>query len=156
MIKTALALKHKTIPAQLNFKEANPKINFAESPFYITTETKKLEKGATPLRALVNSFGVGGTNACVVLEEAEEIVKVETKEEVKTLVLSAKSEEALDQTKTRLHEFVLNQKELNLTDLAYTYQVGRRAFKQRGFLTYRNRADLLTKLATNSLSLIHI
>ena len=67
IIKTALSLKNAIIPASLNYKEPNPEINFSESPFFVNTKTIDWENtNETPRRALVNSFGVGGTNACVI------------------------------------------------------------------------------------------
>lgn len=146
LMKAALALHEKKIPAHLNYKVPNPKIDFPNSPFYVTTETKDWPKGAEPRRALVNSFGVGGTNACVVLEEAPEVISVENEEEINTLCLSAKNADALEDTRTRLLDFVKDNPTVNNMDLAYTYQVGRRAYSNRAILTYKNQEDLKEKL----------
>ena len=73
LIKTALALKNKLIPPSLHFKNPNPKIDFANSPFYVNAKLAEWMNGTTPRRAGVSSFGIGGTNAHVVLEEAPEI-----------------------------------------------------------------------------------
>ena len=70
VIKTALALKRETMPASLHYRSANPKIDFASSPFFVNTELRSWPAGDSPRRAGVSSFGVGGTNAHVVLEEA--------------------------------------------------------------------------------------
>src|SRR5215213_4756220 len=68
LIKTVLALKHGKIPASLHYEEPNPKIDLANSPFYVNARLKdwKSDNG-TPRRAGVSSFGIGGTNAHVVL-----------------------------------------------------------------------------------------
>lgn len=147
LIKTALALKNKKIPAHLHFNEVNPKIDFPSSPFYVNTSLKEWEKGNTPRRAIVNSFGVGGTNACVILEEAPVIETTENTQHYKSLFLSAKSEAALEKTKSNLHDF-LQENVVNTDDLAYTYHVGRKSFNHRGILTYKNREELLQKLAS--------
>ncbi|WP_071592438.1 type I polyketide synthase [Kamptonema formosum] len=70
LIKTVQALKHQLIPPSLHFEQPNPKIDFANSPFYVNTKLSEWKVGKTPRRAGVSSFGIGGTNAHVVLEEA--------------------------------------------------------------------------------------
>src|SRR4051812_933441 len=70
-IKTALALHHACIPPSLHFEAANPEIDFAASPFFVATERRAWPReGDTPRRAAVSSFGIGGTNAHAILEEA--------------------------------------------------------------------------------------
>ncbi|MUG99158.1 acyltransferase domain-containing protein [Scytonema sp. UIC 10036] len=71
LIKAALALHHKILPPTLNVTQPNPKFQLEESPFYLNTETRpwfQTEPG-TPRRAAVSSFGFGGTNYHMVLEE---------------------------------------------------------------------------------------
>ncbi|WP_424969197.1 beta-ketoacyl synthase N-terminal-like domain-containing protein [Dinoroseobacter sp. S76] len=69
LIKSALALYHRTLPPTL-LDEANPDLGIEGSPFYLNTETRPWIHGAaTPRRAGVNAFGFGGINAHVVLEE---------------------------------------------------------------------------------------
>jgi len=68
LIKTALALKHGKIPPSLNFKSPNPKIDLAASPFFVNTECRDWPERDRPRFAAVNSLGLGGTNAFVVLE----------------------------------------------------------------------------------------
>ncbi|CAH8246374.1 polyketide synthase [Paenibacillus melissococcoides] len=70
LIKTALALQHKTIPATLHFRSINPQIDLETTPFYIVSRTQSWERSLlpggrdeyAPLRAGVSSFGIGGTN----------------------------------------------------------------------------------------------
>ncbi len=68
-IKLALALKHQKIPPSINFTEPNKKINFTDSPFYVVDKLQPWESNETPRYGAVNSLGVGGTNAFVILEE---------------------------------------------------------------------------------------
>ena len=71
VIKAALALHHKVLPATINVSQPNPKLNIESSPFYLNTETRPWfqRPDATPRRAGVSSFGFGGTNFHLVLEE---------------------------------------------------------------------------------------
>ncbi|WP_414528773.1 beta-ketoacyl synthase N-terminal-like domain-containing protein [Nodularia chucula] len=73
LIKTALALHHKVLPATINITEPNPKLDIKNSSFYLNTQTRPWIKaeGEAPRRAGVSSFGFGGTNYHVVLEEYE-------------------------------------------------------------------------------------
>ena len=70
LVKTVLALQHKRLPPTLNFRKANPAIDFANSPFYVNDKLSEWKSNGSPRRAGVSSFGIGGTNAHVVLEEA--------------------------------------------------------------------------------------
>ncbi|NMG05892.1 type I polyketide synthase [Brasilonema sp. UFV-L1] len=73
LIKTALALHHKILPPTINVTQPNPKLNIQNSPFYLNTETRPWirAEGEAPRRAGISSFGFGGTNYHVVLEEYE-------------------------------------------------------------------------------------
>ena len=101
LIKTVQALKHQSLPPSLHFETPNPKIDFANSPFYVNTKLVEWQKNGSPRRAGVSSFGIGGTNAHVVLEEAP-VAKQgcrgagERGRSYQLLVLSAKTESALD------------------------------------------------------------
>ena len=70
LIKTALALRHRQVPASLNFQNANPQIDFESTPFCVNTSLVDWKSGGNPRRAGVTALGIGGTNAHVVLEEA--------------------------------------------------------------------------------------
>jgi len=70
VIKAVLSLMHRALPPSLHFENPNPKIDFANSPFFVNTALRPWERGKEPLRAGVSCFGIGGTNAHLVLEEA--------------------------------------------------------------------------------------
>ncbi|HEU4535659.1 MAG TPA: polyketide synthase, partial [Polyangiaceae bacterium] len=70
LIKAALALAHRRIPPSLHFRAPNPAIDFANGPFFVATELREWPASGSPRRAGVSGFGLGGTNAHVVLEEA--------------------------------------------------------------------------------------
>jgi acyl transferase domain-containing protein/NAD(P)-dependent dehydrogenase (short-subunit alcohol dehydrogenase family) len=69
LIKVALALHHRVLPATLGVTQPNAKANFPESPLYVNAETRPWVRGAAPRRAGVSAFGFGGTNFHVVVEE---------------------------------------------------------------------------------------
>lgn len=69
-IKIVLALEHRQIPPTLHFEQPNPLIDFAASPFRVPTALEDWDAGSGPRRAAVSAFGVGGTNAHVIVEEA--------------------------------------------------------------------------------------
>lgn len=73
LIKAILALQHRRIPASLHFRQANPEIDFARSPFHVNQALTEWPAPADhPRRAGVSSFGIGGTNAHAVVEEPPE------------------------------------------------------------------------------------
>lgn len=133
LIKTALALHHKKIPASLNFDTPNPAIDFANSPFYVNTQLTDW-KSETPRRAGVSSFGVGGTNAHVVLEEATSVESSDLCRPRQLLLLSAKTDSALKQSAANLKEHLGQHPDAKLADVAYTLKVGRSAFNHRQFI----------------------
>ncbi|HEV2436224.1 MAG TPA: condensation domain-containing protein, partial [Verrucomicrobiae bacterium] len=139
LIKTALALHRKQIPPSLHFQSPNPKIDFANSPFFVNT---KLTEWKNPVsesgrRAGVSSFGIGGTNAHIVLEEGPVTKALEKSRPAQLLLLSARTESALDQATANLAVHLKQNSGLNLADAAYTLQVGRREFIHRRMLVCR-------------------
>lgn len=146
LIKTVLSLKHKQLPPSLHFEKPNPEIDFDNSPFYVNTELSEWKKGETPRRAGVSSFGIGGTNAHVVVEEASPSEKSGESREVKVLMLSAKTKTALETMTTNLAEHLNKNPSLNLADVAYTLQIGRRDFTHRRMLVCKNVEDAVNTL----------
>lgn len=70
LIKATLALHHKILPPTINVTQPNPKFKIEESAFYLNTETRPwIQKGKIPRRAGISSFGFGGTDYHVVIEE---------------------------------------------------------------------------------------
>ena len=148
LIKTTLALKHRQIPPSLHFETPNPNIDFASSPFYVNTKLSEWRVDGAPRRAGVSSFGVGGTNAHVVLEEAPALAPTTASRPWQLLLLATKTRSALDAATANLHAHIGSHPDLDLADLAYTLQVGRRAFSHRRALVCRDRDDALAALET--------
>jgi acyl transferase domain-containing protein len=132
LIKTSLALQNAKIPASLHYTQPNPKINFAETPFYVNAKLADWPATETPRRAGVSAFGSGGTNAHVILEEAPECnVSVPVRAE-QLFVISARSQTALEHAGANLASYLASSDAaLNLADAAFTLQTGRRHFPYR-------------------------
>ena len=124
LIKTVLTLEHGAIPPTLHYESPNPAIDFASSPFYVTTKLEPWSRNGSPLRAAVSSFGVGGTNAHAVVEEAPPQETTTDGRGSVLLTLSAKSEAALDTATRRLGEHLARHPEHDLADAAFTLHVG--------------------------------
>lgn len=151
LIKTVLALKHQKIPASLHFEKPNPEIDFANSPFYVNTTLREWKTDGMPRRAGVSSFGIGGTNAHVVLEEFPNLKVAENKgRKYQLLILSAKTSSALETATANLAAHLKQHPDLNLADVAYTLQVGRKVFDYRRMLVCKNIDDAVQMLTLES------
>ncbi|MFN6485609.1 MULTISPECIES: beta-ketoacyl synthase N-terminal-like domain-containing protein [unclassified Nostoc] len=166
LIKTVLALQHKMLPPSLHFETPNPKIDFANSPFYVNTTLKEWKTDNTPRRAGVSSFGMGGTNAHVILEETPvleqrgrgaegsqcvgRLCRLEAtgvqRRNYQLLCLSAKTMSALEKATANLVTHLKEYPELNLGDVAYTLNSGRRGFNYRRMLVCRDLEDAVKGL----------
>ncbi|MGS0740634.1 beta-ketoacyl synthase N-terminal-like domain-containing protein [Glaciimonas sp. GG7] len=143
LIKTLLAMRHQTLPPLLNLKQLNSRINFQHSPFYVVGESqpwaviKDAQGDPLPRRAGISSFGFGGVNAHVVLEEYVAPARVATPVKGPVLILlSARNTAQLMLQAAQLLSH-LEAHDVNLTDLAYTLQAGREAFAIRlGFIAH--------------------
>lgn len=146
-VKTALAIKKKQIPATLHFSKSNPDINFNSGPFYVNAQLQEwISNGEHPLRAGVSSFGIGGTNAHVVMEEPPLLSKSSKSRPYQLLVYSAKTKASLSNYQINLHQFLQNNENIDLADLAYTLKVGRKSFAQRDFVVFKDKDEALYKL----------
>lgn len=146
-IKTALSLKYKKLPPSINYLTPNPFVDFDQGPFFVNTAlTEWLPSGDFPLRAGISSFGIGGTNVHLILEEAPPLPGPGPKKPVNLLVLSARSAAALKGQVEELKAFLLRNPELNTEDMAYSYMVGRKQFNYRKSLNYSSIADVLQGL----------
>ncbi|TJZ72933.1 type I polyketide synthase, partial [Chitiniphilus eburneus] len=156
LIKTTLALAQHTLPPSLNFERANPNIDFAASPFYVNTDARPWPVGAAPRRAGLSSFGMGGTNVHVVLEEAPAQAPTPAPERPQLLLLTARSETARDAAAARLADALARQPDLALADVAHTLRVGRRRFTQRMAVLADDRTGAIDALRQRSAGECHI
>jgi amino acid adenylation domain-containing protein len=146
VVKAVLALRHRQLPASLNFEKPNPEIDFANSPFYVNSRLVEWKSGPAPRRAGVSSFGLGGTNAHIILEEAPAIEPSGPSRPGQLLVLSARTSAALEQAAARLAAQFEQNPQLNLADAAYTLHVGRRHFSHRRILVCRDAGEAASEL----------
>jgi polyketide synthase PksJ len=149
-IKTVLAVQQRQIPPTIHFQTPNPRIDFENSPFYINTTLREWPDGdgQTPRRAGVSSFGIGGTNAHLVLEEAPVGAdhRGESQGTYQLLLLSARTESALEQMGKNLARHLRNHPHIDLADVAYTLQVGRPRFACRRRLVCRDVSRAVASL----------
>jgi acyl transferase domain-containing protein/NADPH:quinone reductase-like Zn-dependent oxidoreductase/acyl carrier protein len=148
LIKAVLTLRHGRIPASLHFNEPNPHIAWSELPVRVASEAIAWPRTDRPRVAGVSSFGISGTNAHVVLEEApaaEEHAPA-PQQSAELVVLSAKSSEALSATAGRLAEHLERHAEQTLGDVAYSLATTRTYHEHRLSLTARSREELIHAL----------
>ncbi|WP_431775079.1 type I polyketide synthase [Streptomyces cucumeris] len=147
LIKAVLALEHRTIPATLHYRSANPLLGLDDSPFYVPTDNRPWKEGPSPRRAGVSSLGIGGTNAHLVLEEAPAAAPDPAPgpgpepDDTALLTLSARTPESLDAFTARLGRHLTDHPGLPLADVAHTLATGRRAHSYRRALVARNTMD---------------
>jgi acyl transferase domain-containing protein/acyl carrier protein len=146
IIKTALSLQNKLLPPSLHFEQPNPRIDFANSPFYVNAKLKAWEAGPTPRRAGVSSFGIGGTNAHAILEEAPEVEPSGESRPFQLLLLSAKTPTALETMTANVVEHFKQHRDINLADAAFTLQLGRKVFNHRRTFVCRDVGDTVRTL----------
>ncbi|MFL0809497.1 MAG: SDR family NAD(P)-dependent oxidoreductase [Agarilytica sp.] len=152
LIKAALSVKTGVVPASLNYHEPNPKINFSESPFFVLPETKAWSdiEGINQAQriASVSSFGIGGTNAHVVVEQPPEQSEGASSCD-QMFLFSAKSSQAISEQRKNLQQY-LNEYSRNISDVAYTLQEGRKAFEKRHALLVKDGEHAISLLSDDA------
>jgi acyl transferase domain-containing protein len=136
LIKAALALEHRLIPPTINFETVNPALDLADSPFYITNTLSKWDANGTPRRAAVSSFGFGGTNAHMILQEAPtpDTVRPTATHPAHLLQVSAHTQAALSDAVDQLAGHLDQHLDSDLADVAHTLRVGRTTRQHRAFV----------------------
>lgn len=150
VIVAAQALRHRQLPPLANLTAPDPAIDFAAGPFYLGTELTAWPAEGTPRRAGVSAIGIGGTNAHIILEEPPAPAPTAPAPPWQLLTLSAKTPTALARATTRLAQHLRDNTDVDLADVAYTLQIGRRAFAHRRFLVCRDVADAVHKLESTT------
>ena len=140
LLKVVLALKHRQIPPSLHFVEGNPAIRFEGSPFYVNTELKPwVTAERQPRRAALSAFGFSGTNAHCVIREAPGVERRRVGVPAYPLLLSARSLDQLRLSVERLVTYWDSRPDLDVADVAFTLQFGRRHLEHRVGLLARDR-----------------
>ena len=155
LIKVVLSLQHGRIPRSLHVGEPNPHIPWSELPTKVVTEA--VEWKPEPSRiAGVSSFGISGTNAHVVLEQAPEVAPVEPAaasvepsvkpDGAELVVVSGKSESSVEQGLDRLVLHLRSHEELSLRDVAYSLATTRTHHEHRAAIAVSTRSQLVEAL----------
>jgi amino acid adenylation domain-containing protein len=146
LIKTALCLYHRRIPAMCHFKQPNPQLALHESPFVVNTQMHDWR--TAKYYAGVSSLGVGGTNAHLILSAYETATPSTADDSAQLFIFSAKTEQALTQNIQQVLNYLrANEENIHLADAAYTLQQGREEFPWRCFAVGKNIAELSQSLA---------
>ena len=150
-VKTALALKHQSLPPSLGFEKPNPTIDFDSSPFRVNSQLSPWISHKGPRRAGVNALGVGGTNAHAILEEAPiRAASEESDFPFQILCLSGQSKAALEGNTQNLIHWLRANPEADLADVAFTLKEGRRGFAKRRVVVAETTAEAADLLAAAS------
>ncbi|MEY8829329.1 beta-ketoacyl synthase N-terminal-like domain-containing protein [Sedimentitalea sp. XS_ASV28] len=147
LIKASLGLYHRQIPPSLGYEAPNPAIDFDSSPFSVNAELRDWVSYKGPRRAGINSLGVGGTNAHVVIEEAPARAASQPSDwPFHILPVSGRNKAALDANAAALAAHLRAHPEQPLEDVSFTLIEGRRQFEKRRIIvaaSHEEAADLL-------------
>ncbi len=149
MAKVILQLKHQQLVPSIHSDEVNPNIEIKDSPFYLQHGLSEWKPSPDyPRRALINSFGAGGVNACVVLEEYPDPSSQDRECETgpRLFTLSAKNEDRLREYTSRMLMHLRSEQEVDLAGLCYTLQVGREAMEERLAIVASGTDELIDRL----------
>ncbi|MDE1175197.1 MAG: amino acid adenylation domain-containing protein [Edaphobacter sp.] len=149
LIHATQVVQHGQFPPTLHFKKPTEKFDFASSPFRVTASGGSWVSDG-PRRAAVSAFGVGGTNAHLILEQAPQQQPSPSDRRFQLLSLSARSPEALGAAARNLADYLESNRETPLSDAAYTLHLGRRAFDHRLAVTADTIDAAVTALAASS------
>ena len=132
LVKVALSLKHKYIPGTVNYRIPNPRIDFSQTPFLVTSEGQNwIKQDQVPLRAGINSFGVGGTNAHMIVEEFQDQFESTSSDDRNLFVISGKTDSALTENLKAILSYLAASGKINYSDAAWTMMTGRKHFSYR-------------------------
>ena len=147
LIKVALSLYHRQIPPNLHFQEPNPAIPFAKLGLKVQENLEFLPKELEPIRAGVSAFGLGGTNAHVLLESVPSQAKAEPNLlPLQIFTLSAKSPTALTSLAQYYQAFLEDKPEASLVDICFTANTRRSQFKHRLAIITESKEKLQEQL----------
>ncbi|MBJ8338089.1 SDR family NAD(P)-dependent oxidoreductase [Antrihabitans sp. YC3-6] len=151
LIKMVLALRNELLPATLHVDSPSPHVDWESGEVELLTEARKWSRNGRPRRAGISSFGISGTNAHVILEEAplDDPAPTHSRGSAPVLVvpLSARSEPALHAQAQRLRAHLLARPELSLPDVGFSAATTRAQLEHRSVIVAADRNALLAGLA---------
>ncbi|MFI0141935.1 SDR family NAD(P)-dependent oxidoreductase [Streptomyces luteogriseus] len=145
LIKAVHTVRDGVIPASIGYRTPNPRIGFEAGPFYVVDETVAWPDTGTPRRAGVNSFGVGGTNAHLIVEQPPAAPDRVTRRPYHLLTFSARTATALESMEAELAGRLAEAGD-DLADVSYTLTAGRTDHPVRHAVVARDRADAVRRL----------
>ncbi|MGY5123584.1 SDR family NAD(P)-dependent oxidoreductase [Streptomyces nigrescens] len=160
VIKMVMALRHGVLPKTLYVDEPTPHVDWSAGAVRLLTEARDWPATGRPRRSGVSSFGISGTNAHVILEQApEQAPELEQAPEegpvasaapmapaVLSWVLSARSREALSAQARALTSFVADRPDLDPVDIGFSLATGRAALEHRAVVFGTGRDELLARV----------
>ncbi|WP_127530288.1 SDR family NAD(P)-dependent oxidoreductase [Paenibacillus kobensis] len=149
LFKIILALQNKVIPPSLHFQVPNPNIDFIRSPLYVVDKPTPLKPKGSKAIVGISGFGMSGTNAHLILEEAPEAQPIHNQSAGKQpliFAVSARTEAQVFQLIASYRTYLLDHKNVNLTDFAATLNIGRKHYAHRLAFVYYSQQDLIAKL----------
>ncbi|MEU1630893.1 type I polyketide synthase [Streptomyces sp. NPDC020096] len=151
VMKMVLAMRHGVLPQTLHVDEPTPHVDWSAGAVSLLTEAREWPDTGRPRRAAVSSFGISGTNAHTIVEQApvfdDETTHEATPAPAATpLVLSAKHADALRDQAERLRSHLVDHPELGLADAAFSLAIGRSAFEHRAVVVAGEREAVLAGL----------
>ncbi|WP_455908585.1 type I polyketide synthase [Streptomyces lydicus] len=158
VMKMVLALQHGLLPRTLHAEEPSPHVDWSAGHARLLNEEVPWPSGDRPRRAGVSAFGISGTNAHVIVEEAPADVDEEAPAEERSVpvlsdsaasawVVSGRSADGLAAQAGRLREFALSRTELEPADVAWSLESARSVFEHRAVVTGTDREGLAAGLA---------
>ena len=149
LIKTVLCLQQEAIPPNLHFNKLNPLIDLENTAIAIPTQLQPWKSADNPRLAGVSSFGFGGTNAHIVLQNSELPVPNSEFQDrpLHLLTLSAKSEPALNDLVLQYKDYLDANPEVTLADICSTANTGRTHFNHRLAIAVESKSQLQERLA---------
>ncbi|MBY0561315.1 type I polyketide synthase [Hyphomicrobium sp.] len=151
LIKVICALEHRELPASLHYRKPNPQADLSNTPFFVNADLQPWNVRSGKRRiAGITSLGAGGTNAHLVLEEAPpRRATVGRENEPQLLVLSARSNKALDAASKNLADHLRGDQQQRLDDVAFTLMNGRESFECRRAFVANSAASAALLLDEN-------
>ncbi len=152
LMKVVLALQNAEIPPHLHLQQPSPHIPWDKLSVAVPTKPTQWPKSTQKRLAGVSSFGMSGTNAHLIIEEAPEIKLEQPKTErpLHLLSLSAKTEAALLTLASRYESFLTSHPEASIADICFTANTGRSHFEHRLAVVATSNADLHEQLTAFS------
>jgi acyl transferase domain-containing protein len=157
LVKSALSLQHEEIFPSIHFTQLNPAIDLGQAPVKVATQRIPWPRSETPRLAGVNSFGYSGTNAHLILQEAPLQNNIVTESAATTnhslfdragelVVISAKSTASLDGLADQWIDFLSEENQSPLRDIAFTAALARTQLTQRLAIVGKDKKDIRQKL----------